>query len=94
MSFSIFASSFPAKVTFGTSIVTFEILGQILKITLPQKNGHRLKTSSSINDLGVILFETKNSIPNNAYNIFNLLFAPSFSKLLTECVAFFVGHPV
>ena len=42
---------------FGTSIVTFEIEGQILKMTLPQKNGHKIKTPEfiKINDLGVIL---------------------------------------
>ena len=39
---------------FGTSIWAFETEGQILKMTLPQKNGHRIKTPAfKINDLGV-----------------------------------------
>ena len=40
---------------FGTKIVTFEIEGQILKMTLPQKNGHRIKTPSSKLTISVIL---------------------------------------
>ena len=54
------ADNLPGEATqwkiYGTVIVTLEIEGQILKMTLPQKNGHKIKTpSSKINDLGVTL---------------------------------------
>ena len=57
---------------FGTSIVTFETEGQILKITLPQKNGHRIQTPSSKLMILVSSFWKKNCIRNNGHNLFIL----------------------
>ena len=77
----------------GTSIVTFEIEGQILKMTLPQKNGHRIKTPSSKLTILVSSCWGKNFfIHNNAHNSFILSLV--FLKLLIVSVAFFLGHPV
>ena len=77
---------------FGTLIVTFEIEGQILKITLPQKSGHRIKTSSSKLTILVSSCWEKNFIRNNVHNFFILSLV--FLKLLIVSVAFFLGHPV
>ena len=72
--------------------MTFEIEGPILKMTLPQKNGHRIKTlSSKLTILVSSCWET-NFICNNAHNYLILLLV-SF-KLLLKSVAFFLGHPV
>ena len=72
--------------------MTFEKEGQILKMALPQKNGHRIKTPSSKLTILVSSCWEKNFICNNAHNFF----IPSlvFLKLLIVSVAFFLGHPV
>ena len=57
---------------FGTYIVTFEIEGQILKMTLPQKNGHRIITPSSKLTILVSSYYKKNFIRNNAHKCFIL----------------------
>ena len=72
--------------------MTFEIEGQILKMTLPQKNGHRIKTPSSKLTILVSSCWEKNFIRNNAHNFFILSLV--FLKLLIVSVAFFLGHPV
>ena len=77
---------------FGTWIVTFEIEGQILKMTLPQKNGHRIKTASSKLSILVWSWWEKNFIRNNAHNVFILSLV--HLKLLILSVAFFLGHPI
>ena len=72
--------------------MTFEIEGQILKITLPQKNGHRIKMpKSKLMSLVSSCWE-KNCIRKNAQNFFNLSLL--FLKLLIGSVAFVLGHPV
>ena len=45
---------------------------QILKMTLPQKNGHRIKTPSSKLMILLWSFWKKNFIRNNAHNLFIL----------------------
>ena len=77
---------------FGTEIVTFEIEGQIFKITLPQKNSHRIKTPSSNLTIVVSSCWGKNFIHNKAQNFFILFLI--FLILLIVSVAFFLGHPV
>ena len=77
---------------FGTQIVTFELEGQILKVTLPQKNGHRIKTPSSKLTILVSSCWGKNFIHNNTHTFFILSLL--FLKLLIVNVAFFLGHPV
>ena len=52
--------------------MTFEIEGQILKMTLSQKNGHIIKTPSSKLTILVSSCSEKNSICNNAHNCFIL----------------------
>ena len=66
--------------------------GQILKMTLPQENGHRIKTPSS--NLKILMSSCweKNFIRNNAHNFFILSLV--FLKLLIVSVAFFLGHLV
>ena len=76
----------------GTSVVTFEIEGQKKEKTLPQKNGHRIKTPSSNLTILVSSCWGKNFIHNNAHNSFILSLV--FLKLLIVSVAFFLGHPV
>ena len=77
---------------FGTQIVTFEIEEQILKMTLPHKNGHRIKMPSSTLTILVSSCWKKNFIRNNAHNFFILSLV--FLKLLIISVAFFLGQPV
>ena len=72
--------------------MTFEIEEQILKMTLPQKNGHRIKTPSSSKLTILVSSYWKNFIRNNAHNFFILSLV--FLKLLIESVAFSLGHPV
>ena len=66
---------------FGTYIVTFEIEGQILKMTLPQNNGHRIKTPSSKLMILVSSCWGKNSTQNNAHNFF-ILFGPPCIQII------------
>ena len=61
-------------------------------MTLPQKNGHRIKTPSSKLTILVSSCWEKNFVRNNAHN-FSLL-SLIFLKLLIVSVAFFLGHPV
>ena len=61
-------------------------------MTLPQKNGHRIKTPSSKLTILVSSCWKKNCIRNNAHNFFILSLV--FLKLLIVSVAFFLGHPV
>ena len=77
---------------FGTSIVTFETEVANLKMALPQKNGHRIKTPSSRLMILVSFRWEKNSVRINAHNFF--IFSLVFLKLLIVGVAFFLGHPV
>ena len=73
--------------------MTFEIEGQILNMTLPQENGHRIKTPSlKLTILVSSYWEKKRYIRNNAHNFFILSLV--FLRLLIESVAFFLGHPV
>ena len=65
---------------------------QNLKMTLPQKNGHRIKTPSSKLTILVSSCWKKNFIRNNAHNFFILSLV--FLILLNVSVAFFLGHPV
>ena len=66
--------------------------GQILKMTLPQKNGHRIKTPSSKLTILVSSCWENNFIRNNVHNFLILYLV--FLKLLIVSVAFFLGHPV
>ena len=77
---------------FGTSIVLYETEVTNFKMTLPQKNGHRIKTPSSKLMILVSFCWEKNSISINAHNHF--IFSLVFLKLLIVGVAFFLGHPV
>ena len=61
---------------------TFEIEEQILKMTLPQKNGHRIKTPLSKLTILVSSYWKKNCIRNNAHNF--LILSLVFLKLLIE----------
>ena len=61
-------------------------------MTLPQKNGNRIKTPSSKLTILVSSCWEKNFIRNNAHNFFILSLV--FFKLLIVSVAFFLGHPV
>ena len=70
----------------------FGIEEQILKMTLPQKNGHRIKTPSSKLTIFMSSYWKKNFIRNNANNFFSLSLV--FLKLLIVSVAFFLGHTV
>ena len=65
---------------------------QSLKMTLPQKNGHRIKMPWSKWMFLLSFCWEKNFIRINAYNFF--IFSLVFLKLLIVSVAFFVGHPV
>ena len=58
-------------------------------MTLPQKNGHRIKTPSSKLTILVSSCSEKNSIRNNAHNFFILSLV--FLKLLIESVVFFLA---
>ena len=69
--------------------MTFETEGAK---TLPQKNGHIIKTPSSKLMILVSFCWEKNSIHINVHNF--LILSLVFVKLLTEGVAFFLGHPV
>ena len=64
----------------------------ILKLTLPQKNGSRIKMPSSKLTILVSSCWEKNFIRNNAHNFFILSLV--FLKLLIVSVAFILGHPV
>ena len=77
---------------FRTSIVTFEteVTSHILKMTLPQKNGHRIKTPSSELMILVSSCWKKNFIRNNGHSLFIL----SLVFLKSLIIAFFLGHPV
>ena len=70
----------------------FEKEGQILKMTLPQRNGDRIKTPSSKLTILVSSCWEKNDRNNDAHKFFILLLV--FLKLLIVSVAFFLGHPV
>ena len=61
-------------------------------MTLPQKNGHRIKMPSSKLTILVSSCWGKNFIHNNAQNFFILSLV--FLKSLIVSVAFFLGHPV
>ena len=61
-------------------------------MTLPQKNGHRIKMPSSKLTILVSSCWGKNFIRNNAHNFFILSLV--FLKVLIVSVAFFLGHPV
>ena len=65
---------------------------QILKITLPQKNDHRIQTPSSKLMILVSYCWKKNFIRNNGHSLFILSLV--FLKSLIVSVAFFLGHPV
>ena len=65
---------------------------QILKMTLPQKNGHRIKTPSSKLMILVSSCWKNNFRCIDAHKSFIL--SPVFLKLLIVGVAFFLGHPV
>ena len=75
-----------------TSIVTFETEVANFKMTLPQKNGHRIKTPSSKLMILVSFCWENNSIRIYAHSFFILSLV--FLKLLIVGVAFFLGHPV
>ena len=78
---------------FGTSLQLLRPKWQILKMTLPQKNGHRIKTpSSKLMILVSSCLKKKNCIQNNAHILFILSLV--FLKLLIVGVALFLGHPV
>ena len=85
--------SYPKKFL-PTSIVTLIEKKQILKITLPQKNGSRIKTPSS-KLLILVSFCWQKRI---FYALMHSLiwFSPWFLllKLVIIGVAFFLGHPV
>ena len=72
-------------------IVTFEIEGQILKMTLPQKNGHRLKTPSSELTILVSSCSEKNSTRNNVHNFFYSV--PRFSEIIDWTCCILSGPP-
>ena len=63
---------------------------QSLKMTLPQKNNHRIQTPSSNSTILVSSCWKKNFIRNNRHSLFILVFLIS----LIVSVAFFLGHPV
>ena len=65
---------------------------QIWKITLPQKNGHRIQTPWSKLMILVSSCWKKNFIRNNGYSLF-ILSLVSLKSLIVS-VAFFLGHPV
>ena len=65
---------------------------QILKMTLPQKNSHRIQTPSSKLMILVSSCWKKNFIRNNGHSLFILSLV--FLKSLIVSVAFFLGHPV
>ena len=66
---------------------------QILQMTLPHKNGHRIKTpSSKLMILVSFCWEKKRIVRINARNFF--ISPLVFLKLLIVSVAFFLGHPV
>ena len=72
--------------------MTFEIEVQILKMTLPQKNGHRIKTPSSKRTILCHLAGKRilYAIMHTNFSLLSLVFL----KLLIASVAFFLGHPV
>ena len=65
---------------------------QFLKMTLPQKNGSRIKTPSSKLLILVLFCWEKNVLLINALT--NLIQSLISLKLLIVGVAFFLGHPV
>ena len=65
---------------------------QIWKMTLPQKNCHRIQTPSSKLMILVSSFWKKNIIHNNWHSLFILFLV--FLQSLIVSVAFFLGHPV
>ena len=65
---------------------------QILKMTLPQKSGHRIQTPSSKLMILVSSCWKNNFIRNNGHSLFILSLA--VLKSLIVSVAFFLGHPV
>ena len=77
---------------FGTLLLFLRQKWQMLKMTLPQKNGHRIKTPTSKLMILVSSCWKKNFIRNNAHNFFILSLV--FLKLLIVGVAFFLVHPV
>ena len=65
---------------------------QILKITLPQKNGHRIKTPPSKLMILVSSCWKKNCIRKNGHKL--VYSVPRFLKIIDRrCCAFFLGHP-
>ena len=71
--------------------MTFEIEEQILKMTLPQKNGHRIKTPSSKLTILVSSYWKKNFIRNNAYTI--LILSPRFLAIIDRMGCILSGPP-
>ena len=65
---------------------------QILKITLPQKNGPRIKTPSSKSLILVSFCRKENVLLINALT--KLIYSMVSLKLVIKIVAFFLGHPV
>ena len=64
----------------------------ILKITLPQKNGPRIKTPSSKSLILVSFCKKENVLLINALT--KLIYSMVSLKLVIKIVAFFLGHPV
>ena len=72
----------------GTSIMTFETELQILKMTLPQKNGHRIKTPSLKFMILVSSCWKKNFIRNYANH-----FVPRFLEIIDRRCCILSGPP-
>ena len=70
---------------------TFEIEEQILKMTLPQKNGHRIKTPSSKLTILVSSYWKKNFIRNNAHKMFHSV--PRFLEIIDQKCCILSGPP-
>ena len=91
----VFQSTLPGSQTmeiYRTSIVTFETEVANFEMTLPQKNGHRIETSSS-----KLMILASSCWKRILYAIMDTacLFCPLvFLKSLIVSVAFFLGHPV
>ena len=70
--------------------MTFEIGGQILKITLPQKNSRRIKTPSSKLMILVSSCWEKNFMHNNAHNFHSV---PRFLEIIDRKCCILSGPP-
>ena len=64
---------------------------QILKMTLPQKNDHRIKTPSSKLMILVSCYWEKNSVHINAHNLFHFL--PRFLEIIDRRCCILSGPP-